>query len=262
VQTEGERLQKYLARAGIASRRHAEELIRAGAVSVNDIVITELGTRIDPDADSVRVNGSLIQPANTLYTVAIHKPAGYVATARDPQGRPIVADLLPENLRMQRLVPVGRLDLDTEGLLILSNDGNLALRLTHPRYETEKEYHALVDGPVNDDALQQLRHGVVLPGDDPRPTSPAIVWRLHNVYPRPATGQEWLGLIIHEGRKRQVRLMCGAVGTPTRRLIRARIGNLRLNDVVPESGSWKILGDNDITALTATSKSTRESYDH
>ena len=197
----------------MASRRHAEALIAAGAVTVNGAVVTTPGTRIDPTADSISVNGQPVQLVAQKTTVAINKPTGYVATAHDPQGRPIVADLLPPDLRDLRLVPVGRLDADGQGLILLSNDGDLALKLTHPRYGTEKEYHALVPGHGTDEALQRLRQGVVLAGADERPTAPAVVWRLQKGYPAPPTpDQEWLGVIIHEGRKRQIRLMFAAEG--------------------------------------------------
>jgi pseudouridine synthase len=149
-----------------------------------------------------------------------------------------VSDLLSPELRAQRLVPVGRLDADSEGLLLLSNDGDLALRLTHPRYEAEKEYHALIQGNVTDEALERLRHGVVLAGSDPRPTAPARVWRLAEVAP---LGHVWIGVVIHEGRKRQIRMMFSAVGSRVTRLIRVRIGRLRLSDIVPASGQWRIL---------------------
>jgi 23S rRNA pseudouridine2605 synthase len=174
----------------------------------------------------------------TTTTVALHKPVGYVATARDPQGRPIVSDLLAPDLRAMRLAPVGRLDVDSEGLLLLSNDGALALRLTHPRYEAEKEYHALIQGNITDEALDRLRHGVTLAGGDPRPTAPARVWRLTEAAP---LGHIWVGVVIHEGRKRQIRMMFAAVGSRVTRLIRARIGRLRLADVVPEPGQTRIL---------------------
>ncbi len=245
----GERLAKFLARAGVASRRHAEDLIAAGAVTVNDQVVREQGTRVDAAADVVRVNGRIIRPPSEFVTVAIHKPAGYVATAHDPQGRPIVADLLPPELRSHHLVPVGRLDYDSEGLILLSNDGDLTLRVTHPRYGTEKEYHALIAGHVEDAALQQLRRGVVLPDQEAHATTPATVWRLrHGPSPAPPD-HEWIGIIIHEGRKRQVRLMFAAVGARVTRLVRVRIGQLFLKDVAPRPGMCHILTPDEIARV-------------
>lgn len=233
----GERLQKYLAHAGIASRRAAEDLIAAGAVSVNGVVAT-LGTRVDPAQDEVLVRGQRVQPVAQTTTVALHKPPGYISSAADPEGRPIVADLLPQRLQDLRLVPVGRLDADSEGLILLSNDGALTLKLTHPRYEKEKEYHALLSDPVSDEALEELRRGVVLMTENQRPTAPARVWRVR----APAEpGLHWVAVVLHEGRKRQVRHMFSAVGARVERLIRVRIGRLRLADVAPHSGSYTVL---------------------
>ena len=234
----GERLQKYLARSGVASRRHAEALITSGAVRVNGHTVTEQGIRIDPIADVVLVHGQRVQPITQTCTVAIHKPVGYISTASDPQGRPIVSDLLPAALRGLRLVPVGRLDGDSEGLILLSNDGDLTLRLTHPRYETEKEYHALIDGDVADPALEQLRQGVVLAGESDRPTATARVWRVPGSAP---LGHTWVAVALHEGRKHQVRLMFAAVHARVTRLIRVRIGQLKLADLVPDPGSHHVL---------------------
>src|SRR5438105_12249946 len=143
-QNSDERLSRFLAHAGIASRRHAEELIAAGRVQVNGVTVTTQGARIDPGHDKVSVDGKPVAaPARHVY-ILLHKPIGYVATARDPQGRPTVLDLLPPELHPLRVYPVGRLDIDTSGLLLLTNDGEFALRLSHPRYSTEKHYHALV----------------------------------------------------------------------------------------------------------------------
>lgn len=241
-QPDGERLQKFLARAGVASRRHAEELIALGVVAVNGVIVTEPGSRVGPDA-IVTVRGREVRPVATTTTIAIYKPTGYISTASDPQGRPIVADILPKELRALRLVPVGRLDADSEGLLLLSNDGDLALQLTHPRYEAEKEYHALIAGSLSDDAIAQLRRGVVLAGPDARPTAPARVERLAEVAP---LGQSWITITLHEGRKRQIRLMCAAVGARVERLIRVRIGRLRLGEVTPNPGGWRRLGEAEI----------------
>jgi len=243
-----ERLQKFLAHAGVASRRHAEDIIVAGAVSVNGVIVTALGTRIDPTSDVVKVNGQVVTPPTSTITVAVYKPVGYVSTASDPQHRPILNDLLPPELQRQRLVPIGRLDADSEGLILLSNDGDLVLKLTHPRYEAEKEYHALLATAVTDEALQRLREGVVLAGEDPKPTAPAIVWRL-GLADNTEPGQEWVGITIHEGRKRQIRMMFSAVGIRVMRLVRERIGQLELREIVPIPGAWHILTPAEIASM-------------
>src|SRR6266851_6140429 len=159
-QNSGERLTRFLAHAGIASRRHAEELIAAGHVQVNGVSVTTQGTRINPDTDTVFVDGKPMHSTSKHVYLLLHKPIGYVSTAHDPQGRPTVLDLLPAELRALRLYPVGRLDIDTSGLLLLTNDGDFALRLTHPRYSTEKHYQALVQGHPSESALARLRSGI------------------------------------------------------------------------------------------------------
>ena len=223
----GERLQKFLAHAGVASRRHAEELIAAGAVTVNGEVVRELGTRVDPAADDVRVRGRRVRLAVEHLYLLLHKPAGVVTTAHDPQGRRTVLDLLPPEWRERRVYPVGRLDRDSEGLLLLTDDGNFALRLTHPRYALPKEYHALVAGTPTRSALLRLERGVVLPGDE-RPTAPARVWMM-----RSQGDASWVGVEIHEGRNRQVRRMFEVEGYPVLRLRRVRVGPLALGPLPP-----------------------------
>jgi 23S rRNA pseudouridine2605 synthase len=218
----GERLQKYLAHAGVASRRHAEDLIEAGAVTVNGQVVRELGTRVDPSADEVRVRGRMVRPANDFLYILLNKPADTVTTASDPQGRRTVLDLLPDEWCAQRVYPVGRLDRDTEGLLLLTNDGDFALRLTHPRYAPAKEYAALVAGRPSRSALDRLASGILLPGET-RPTAPARAWLMHS-----QGDATWVGIELHEGRNRQVRRMLEAVGHPAVRLRRVRIGSLTL----------------------------------
>src|ERR1700736_217094 len=157
---EGERLARYLARAGIASRRHAEILIEAGRVRVNGRVVTTQGARIDPQRDGVTVDGKPVQFTTKPVYILLHKPVGYVSTANDPQKRPTVLDLLPPELRRLRVYPVGRLDIDTSGLLLLSNDGEFALHLSHPRYSMEKHCHALVEGRPTEAVLEVLRKGI------------------------------------------------------------------------------------------------------
>jgi 23S rRNA pseudouridine2605 synthase len=225
------RLNAYLARAGVASRRGAEELIRAGRVRVNGEV-AGLVTFVEP-RDTVEVDGSPIEPEPLTY-VLLHKPAGVVTTARDPQGRPTVVGLVGHE---RRVVPVGRLDADTTGALLLTNDGPLAHRLMHPRYEVGKVYEAEVEGEPSDEALAQLAEGVVL--DDGR-TAPARVRRL---------GPSRVELTIHEGRKHQVKRMLQAVGHPVRRLHRNRYAGLTLDGLAP--GEWRELTSDEVKRLRA-----------
>ena len=223
------RLNAYLARAGIASRRAADELIRAGRVLVNGRpgeLNTQVGRR-----DVVELDGRRIA-AQRLAHVLLHKPAGVVTTARDPHGRPTVVDLVDHPARV---VPVGRLDADTTGVLLLTNEGELAHRLAHPRYEVEKVYEAAVEGSPGDEALRRLARGVEL--DDGR-TAPARVRRL-------APGR--IELVLHEGRKHQVKRMCEAVGHPVRRLHRSRYAGLTLDDLAP--GDWRELSRDEVEAL-------------
>ncbi len=227
----GPRLQKVLAERGYGSRRAAEELVAAGRVTVNGEV-ARLGRRIDVDRDLVEVDGHLVPVRPGLVHYLLNKPAGVVSTARDPQGRPAVVDLVPPE---PRVFPVGRLDADTEGLLILTNDGELAHRLTHPRFGVEKEYLAEVDGAVSAGALRRLRTGVEL---EDGPTAPATVSQ-----PQPGI----LRITIHEGRNRQVRRMAAAVGHPVRRLVRVRIGPVRDPGLPP--GAWRALTPEELRAL-------------
>ena len=216
------RLNAYLARAGIASRRAADELIKAGRVRVNGEP-GQLNTFVG-STDRVEVDGREVFPQKLTYLL-LHKPACVVTTARDPQGRPTVVELVSHH--ETRLVPVGRLDADTTGGLLLTNDGELAHRLAHPRYEVEKVYEAKVEGEPSDEALQQLERGVQL--DDGR-TAPARVRRL---------GPRTLELTIHEGRKHQVKRMLAAVGHPVTRLHRSRYAGLTLEGLEP--GAWRKL---------------------
>jgi pseudouridine synthase len=240
----GERLARFLAHAGVASRRHAEELIAAGRVQVNGATITTQGVRIHPERDHVSVDGKPVQALVQHVYVLLHKPAGYLSTVKDPHGRPTVLDLLPSELRLLHIYPVGRLDLDTSGLLLLTNDGDFALRLSHPRYETEKHYEALVRGVPTSDVLARLRRGVTILEDDGRQyqTSPARVRRL-----RRAGSDTWLALTIHEGHKRQVRRMLEVVGHHVIQLVRVQLGPLTLQGVPP--GQWRSLTDAEVAAL-------------
>jgi 23S rRNA pseudouridine2605 synthase len=238
----GERLQKYLAHAGIASRRHAEELITAGAVSVNGIIERELGLRIDPDHDEVRVRGRLVRPVATHLYILLNKPMDTVTTAHDPQRRQTVLDLLPAEWVAQRVYPVGRLDVDTEGLLLLTNDGDLALRLTHPRYALTKEYEALVENRPSAAAMTAIIHGMELPGET-RPTAPARAWVVDDA----SDDGIWLGIELHEGRKRQVRRMLAVAGVRVLYLRRVRVGPLTLGHLKP--GASRLLTEKEVVAL-------------
>jgi 23S rRNA pseudouridine2605 synthase len=241
---QGERLARFLAHAGVASRRHAEALIAAGRVRVNDEPVTTQGVRIDPEHDRVSVDGKPVQAPQHHVYILLHKPEGYLSTMHDPQGRPTVLDLLPSELRKLRIYPVGRLDRDTSGLLLLTNDGDFALRLSHPRYEQEKHYEALVQGHPRSNALEQLRHGVAITEDDGHVyvTSPARVRVLRRV-----GAQSWLSIVIHEGHKRQVRRMFEAVGYPVLCLVRIAVGPLTLEGV--PSGLWRHLTRDEVTSL-------------
>jgi 23S rRNA pseudouridine2605 synthase len=234
---DGVRLQKVLAQAGIGSRRSCEELIAAGRVTVNGEVAI-LGRRVDAEADTIDVDGVRVPTRAGLVYYLLNKPERVVSTASDPQGRPTVVDLVPEE---PRVYPVGRLDAETEGLLLLTNDGTLTLRLTHPRYGAEKEYLAEVEGVPSRAALRTLREGVAL--EDGR-TSRANVQLTQE---RGDTSA--LTIVIHEGRNRQVRRMCDAVGHPVRRLIRTRIGQLADRSLKP--GQWRLLTPAEVRALYA-----------
>src|SRR2546421_2769695 len=240
----GERLARFLARAGIASRRHAEELIASGRVQVNGVTVTTQGVHIDCEHDKVNVDGKPVgAPARHVY-ILLHKPEGYITTARDPQGRPTVLDLLPPELHSLRVYPVGRLDIDTSGLLLLTNDGDFALRLSHPRYSTEKHYHALVQGCPTGAQLKALREGIDITEDDGRThrTAPAQARILRRSGPNC-----WLTLTLHEGRKRQVRRMLATAGHPVLQLERVGIGPLTLGNLA--AGQWRYLTDEEVETI-------------
>lgn len=200
--------------------------------------VAVLGQRVDPDTAAVAVDGVPVGVRPGLVHLLLNKPGGVVTTADDPQGRPTVLDLVPTE---PRVFPVGRLDLDTEGLLVLTNDGDLAHRLTHPSFGVEKEYLAEVEGVPSRGALRALRHGVEL---DDGPTAPARAWLVDEPADRTSA---LVGLVVHEGRNRQVRRMCEAVGHPVRRLARVRIGPLRDADLRP--GTWRALTTDEVRAL-------------
>jgi 23S rRNA pseudouridine2605 synthase len=229
---QGERLQKVLAIRGWGSRRVCEDLISEGRVTVNGEVAV-LGRRVDTDHDHVEVDGVPIGLRPGLVYYLLNKPSGVVTTSQDTHGRPTVVELVPEE---PRVYPVGRLDIDTEGLLLMTNDGDLAQRLTHPSHGVEKEYLVEVaDGPVAQGKLRQLRDGIEL--DD------GVTARAKVSQPTPGV----LRLTIHEGRNRQVRRMCEAIGHPVLRLVRVRLGTLR--DATLGPGQWRVLTAGEIKKL-------------
>jgi 23S rRNA pseudouridine2605 synthase len=231
-----ERLQKYLARCGVASRRASEQIIASGRVRVNGRPAVELGTSVDPERDRVEVDGRAIRPPAAYSYVALHKPIGVVATASDPRGRRTVLDLVPDDAR---LFPVGRLDYDSEGLIVLTDDGDLAMRLTHPRHSVEKEYRALLRGEVTDAILRRLSGGIELDG---KRTAPSTFKRLES-HPDGV----WVRVVLHEGRNRQIRRMVEAVGLEVVRLVRVRVGSLELGSL--PAGGWRRLSAAEVAAL-------------
>ena len=244
------RLQKLLSQAGIASRRAAEKLMAEGRVSVNGVTVREMGAKADPASDDVRVDGRRIKSAQRQRYILLNKPTGVVSTRSDPQRRPTVMDLLG-GVR-EYVYPVGRLDYDTEGLLLLTNDGELAAQLTHPSHGVDRTYEARVAGIPDEDALQQLRQGIPLDG---RRTAPADVTLLTRSRPGlhsrasadRGRDESVLRMTIREGRNRQVRRMCEAVGHPVRALKRIRIGSLQ--DSRLKTGQWRELTRDEVHAL-------------
>ena len=232
---DGIRLQKVLADAGIGSRRVCEELIVAGRVTVDGAVAT-IGRRVDPEHDAISVDGVPVPTRAGLVYYLLNKPADVISTARDTHGRSTVVDLVPAE---PRVYPVGRLDAETEGLLLLTNDGELTHRLTHPSFGVEKEYLAEVEGVPSRGALRRLREGVAL---DDGPTAPARVALVPG-----DGGRAALLIAIHEGRNRQVRRMCDAVGHRVRRLVRTRIGPIADRSLAP--GAWRPLTGAEVRAL-------------
>jgi len=239
---QGERLQKILARLGVGSRRVCEDLIRDGRITVNGEEAS-LGQRVDVDNDHVEIDGSPVPVRPDLVHRLLHKPAKVVCTSDDPQGRTTVVGLMPDDVRV---FPVGRLDYETEGLLIMTNNGDLAHRLTHPSFGVDKEYLAHVDGTPNRGAVKALREGVEL---EDGITAPAKIAVLQDGLVR---------LVIHEGRNRQVRRMCEAVGHPVLRLVRTRIGPI--SDPGLAAGAWRELSHAEVADLYRSSGEIR--YDH
>jgi len=231
-----ERLQKIIAHAGICSRRKAEVYIADGRVSVNGKIITQPGLKVDPEHVTIAVDGKSIHREKSVY-ILLNKPVGYVTTMNDPQGRPIVTDLLPDV--DNRVFPVGRLDLDSEGALILTNDGTLANKILHPRYEVNKTYEALVKGTPKSSDLRQLEQGILLDGQKTWPAAVRII--------RQNKGTSLVEVIIHEGKKRQVRNMFHAIGHPVLQLKRTAYGNLKIGTLGP--GKHRYLTKKDLKKL-------------
>lgn len=242
------RLQRYLAQAGVASRRHAEELIVQGHVRVNGKPVRELGTKVRVGKDAVDVKGVRVQPEEKVYLV-LNKPKGYVTTVSDPQGRQTVMELLPRDLPA-RVVPVGRLDFYTEGVLLFTNDGDLASALLHPRGHVEKTYHVKVRGKVTDTQIERLRAGVRLRDGDKvekRKTAPAKVDRL-----RYTGTHTWLVMTIREGRSRQIHKMCDTVGLQVIKLARVAFGGITYFGL--KIGESRMLERDEVRALEKLAK--------
>jgi 23S rRNA pseudouridine2605 synthase len=233
------RLQKLISQAGVASRRAAEKLIAEGRVTVNGETVTEMGTKADPARDDIRVDGRRIKATERLRYILLYKPAGYVTTRSDPQHRRTVIDLL-RGVR-EYVYPVGRLDYDTQGVLLVTNDGDLAAKLTHPRHQVDRTYEASVAGMPDDEAIDRLRRGIPLDGRRTQPADVLVV----NKGRRDRNGV--LIITIREGRNRQVRRMLEAVGHPVESLRRIRFGPLGIRGLRP--GDWRDLTDAEVEKL-------------
>lgn len=231
------RLQKFLSQAGVASRRASEELISAGRVRINGQVVTELGTRVDPGTDRVEVDGRVITAAAPIW-LALHKPPGYVVTRDDPQGRPTIYELIPAEYA--GLFHVGRLDFESEGLILMTNEGDVAHRLLHPSYEMDRVYDVAVRGRLTDAELIQLRTGVDL---EEGPARAIAVQRR----PSPGPRADRLLVTMQEGRKRVVRRIFRALGHPVLRLVRRRLGPIELGSLKP--ATWRRLSSQEVNAL-------------
>lgn len=227
------RLQKFLSAAGVCSRRKGEEFIKAGRISVNGEVIVELGTKIDPDQDRVEVDGKAIKPSNTLVYIALNKPKDYVTSCSHP-GQKVVVDLVDIS---ERIYPVGRLDKDSTGLLLLTNDGRIHHRLSHPSFDHEKEYDVTVARPIPDGALKKMSDGLPLMGTKTRPA------RITRISPRR------FRMVLQEGKNRQIRRMVRKVGNEVTRLQRKRFANVKLGNLPP--GKWRYLSSSEKKALLA-----------
>ena len=226
------RIHKYLAHAGVASRRHAEEMVSNGEVVVNG-GIAKIGQVIESDTAKVEVGGKVVSLDTVLVYYLLNKPRGVVSAVTDPDGRRTVVSLVPGG---HRLYPVGRLDYDSEGLMLLTNDGDLAYKLTHPKFEIDKTYHVLVKGVMNEKSIGYLEAGVTIEGKKTAPAEVSISEAQAN--------NTWIDITIHEGRNRQIRKMCDAVGYPVLRLIRTHLGPWELGEIAV--GKYRTLNQNEI----------------
>jgi len=236
------RLQKFLAEAGVASRRKCEELISAGKIAVNGKVVTELGTKINPEVDKVTYNGQIVENREEKVYILLNKPIGYVTTANDQFSRDTVLDLVKVK---ERIVPCGRLDMYTSGALILTNDGDFIYKITHPKHEISKTYTVTLKGIITNEEVQNLREGVVINDDGtPYKTKEAKVKILKTDSEKDISRLE---IVIHEGKNRQVRKMCEAVGRKVLALHRTKIGDIGVKDL--KIGTWRFLKSNEILHL-------------
>lgn len=246
-----QRLQKLIAAAGVASRRHAEELIAAGRVTVNGEVIKELGSKADPDKDHIKVNGKLINPqlqSREKVYVLLNKPTGYLSSVSDPEGRPLVTELLPPSLG--KVHPVGRLDFNTEGLLLLTNDGEFTNYVTAARNRVEKVYEVKVKGVPPESGIERLRRGITL--EDGTRTAPAKIKLLHVTQTN-----AWYEVLLHQGRNQQVRKMFELIGHSVLKLRRTRIGFLKDEDLKP--GYWRFLTAHEVARMMKKKKTSHGS---
>lgn len=232
-----ERLQKILSRAGVSSRRTAEKMIASGRISVNGAVVTQPGTKADPQKDDIRVDGRLVSLEAERVYIMLNKPQGYVTTLSDPQGRPIVTDLV--NGVMERVYPVGRLDYDSEGLLILTNDGDFAQRLQHPRYGVPKRYRVKVEGALQKKELKALQDGIDLADGRFAPADVCLE--------KTNKGSTWLGITINDGRNRVIRRAFDVLGHSVVRLVRIAVGDLSLGSL--GEGAWRTLTPRELERL-------------
>lgn len=231
------RLNKYIAQSGAASRREADRLIEAGRVRVNNKVVSELGSKIESSTDRISLDGKIIRPVEETVYIILNKPEGYLVTRKDPFKRTTIYSLLP--LELPRIFPVGRLDYDSEGLLLLTNDGELGNRLLHPRYNVKKVYRVKIKGTPGSSELERLEKGIYL---DQKKTAPASIRRLG--------GNNQITILsfeIHEGRKREVRRMCEAIGCPVLQLKRIKFAGLVLGKL--KSGQWRYLNSTEVKSL-------------
>jgi len=237
-----ERLQKILARAGLASRREAERWIVDGRITINGTVVRKLGTQADPAKDSIKVDGKRVKPAAAPLYYALHKPAGVITTLNDPEHRPDITPFLARLGEKRRVFPVGRLDYNTTGLLLLTNDGDLALRLTHPRFGAKKVYRVKLSACPTEEELARLRKGIRLDDGMTAPARVRVVDRLKK--------NAWVEIELNEGRKREVRRMFEALGYFVEKLVRIRIGTVSLDDLPP--GELRPLSQMEIKSLKKT----------